>query len=133
MRYMGSCLGYAELRNALRASYRNGRWDRCDNEGKALLRAAVCYTRRGLRIISDTVLAELCKVMRKLGVVNRVRILMDGEIKAAEMRSRCQQNGVFRWVPQLKIWLRDQTYKLWLGITQISLKEFHPMAGEEPG
>lgn len=59
---------------------------------------------------------------RELRITNRrVRILMDGEIKALEMLTQYRENGVFRWVPQLKAWLRDQAYKFWLGTTQTTL------------
>lgn len=82
------------------------------------------FTRHGYRIVKATVLARLRVAFRKLGIINRcVRVLLDGEIKALEMQVRFRQRNVFRWVPQLKEWLRDQAYKFWLGTMQTSLKD----------
>jgi len=41
-----------------------------------------------------------------------------GLIKALEMLTQYRERGVFKWVPQLKDWLRDPAYKFWLGTVQ---------------
>lgn len=117
-------LGYAELRNALCEAYRNAkRWRWCKNIHKRFLEACVGFTRNGLRIVDTTVLARLRVALRELGIINRrIRILIDGEIKALEIRTRFKEQKVFGWLPQLKAWLRDQAYKFWLGTMQISLE-----------
>lgn len=120
--YNSFSLGYAELRNALREAYRNTkRWRWCKNIHKKFLEACVEFTRNGFRIVDATVLARLRVAFRELGIVNRrIRILIDGEIKALEIRTRLEEQKVFSWFPQLKAWLRDQAYKFWLGTMQIS-------------
>lgn len=128
-------LDYAELRNALGEVYRSRkrrRWSR--NIHKKLLEACVGFTRYGCRIVNATVLARLRVAFRELGIVNRrVRVLLDGEIKALELQVRFRERNVFRWVPQLEIWLRDQAYKFWLGTMQTSLGNAYPMAESKSG
>jgi len=94
----------------------------------------VGFTRNGFRIVDATVLARLRVAFRELGVINRrIRVLMDGEIKALEMRIKFKEHGVFGWVPQLEAWLRDQAYKFWLGTMQICLEgNACLMVGVEP-
>lgn len=117
-------LEYAELRNTLRGAYRNRKsWRWCKDIHKRLLEACVDFTRNGFRIVDKTVLARLRVAFRELGIVNRrVRVLVDGEVKALEMRTKFEEQNVFKWVPRLKAWLRDQAYKFWLGTMQISLE-----------
>jgi len=117
-------LGYAELRNALRGAYRNRRkWRWCKKIHKGLLEACVGFTRNGFRIVDKTVLARLRVAFRELGIVNRrVRVSVDGEVKALEMRTRFEEQNAFRWVPRLRVWLREQAYKFWLGTMQSSLE-----------
>lgn len=134
--YSSFGLGYAELRNALREAYRNRkRWRWARNIHKSLLEACVGFTRHGDRIVKTTVLARLRVAFRKLGIINRrVRVFLDGEIKALEMQVRFRGRNVFRWVPQLEVWLRDQAYKFWLGTMQTSLKDNdHPTVEVKPG
>ena len=122
MVYNSFGLEYAELRNALRGAYRNRKsWRWCKSIHKRLLEACVGFTRNGFRIVDRTVLARLRVAFRELGIVNRrVRVLVDGEVKALEMRTKFEEQNVFKWVPRLKAWLKDQTYKFWLGTMQIS-------------
>jgi len=127
-------LGYAELRNALRGAYRNRRkWRWSKDIHKRLLEACVGFTRYGYRLVNATVLARLRVAFRELGIVNRrVRVLLDGEVKALELQVRYREQNVFRWVPQLRAWLRDQAYKFWLGTMQTSLGNAYPMAESKP-
>jgi hypothetical protein len=115
-------LGHAELLNALRGAYRNRkRWRWSKHIHKKLLEACVGFTRNGFRIVDTMVLARLRVAFRELGIINRrVRILVEGEFKASEMQTELEKRKVFKWVPQLKAWLRDETYKFWLGTIQIS-------------
>lgn len=134
--YSSFGLGYVELRNALREAYRNRkRWRWSKDIHKRLLETCVGFTRHGGRIVKATVLARLRVAFRELGIINRrVRVFLDGEIKALDMQVRFRGRNVFRWVPQLKAWLGDQAYKFWLGTMQTSLKgSAYPMAEVKPG
>jgi hypothetical protein len=115
-------LGYAELRNALREAHRNRkRWRWSKSIHKGLLEACVGFTRHGSRVVKATVLARLRVAFKELGIINRrSRVLLDGEIKALEMQVRFRKRNLFRWVPQLRAWLRDREYKFWLGTMQTS-------------
>jgi hypothetical protein len=116
---------YERLWNARRRAYRNGKWRSLKDEDKGLLNSAIGYLKLGCRIVSATVIARLRVVMKKLGIANRTRVLLDGETKAMEMRTQYEERGVFKWVPQLKTWLNDVAYKVWLGMIQVSLEGFY--------
>jgi len=122
--FVSEFVSYAELWNARRRAYRNGKWRSLKDEDKGLLNSAISYLKLGCRIVSATVIARLRVAMKKLGIV-RTRVLMDGEIKAMEMRTQYQERGVFRWVPRLKTWLNEVAYKFWLGTLQSSLEGFY--------
>jgi hypothetical protein len=119
-------VGYAELWSARRRAYRNGKWRFLKDVDKGLLNSAIAYLNRGCRIVSATVITRLRVAMKKLGVVNRAMILLDGEIKAMEMSTHYERTGAFKWVRQLKTWLNDTAYKFWLGTMQLSLEKFYP-------
>jgi len=117
-------LGYAELQRIMREAYRRGRrLRRCKNIHKSLLEACVGFTKKGFKITDVAVIARLRVALRDLGIINRrVRVLVEGEIKALEMQIRFRDRKVFNWAPQLKAWLKCQAYKFWLGAMQISLE-----------
>lgn len=117
-------LGYAELQKVLREAYRrNRRWRWCKNIHKSLLEACVGFTKKGFKITDVAVIARLRVALRDLGIINRrVRVLVEGEIKALEMQIRFKDRKVFNWAPQLKAWLKCQAYKFWLGAMQTSLE-----------
>jgi hypothetical protein len=93
-------------------------------EGRALLKGVIAFLREGGRIISSTLKEALKSVLEKLRVTPKRIILEFGEVRAVEMQNLYAKNGVFKWVPQLKAWLKDPTYKFWLGTLQINLKGF---------
>ncbi len=129
-------LGHAELRNALREAHRRRRiWRRAKMVHKGLLEACVGFTRSGARIVDATVMKRLRVAFRELRIISRrLRILMDGEIEALRMLTGYKEKGVFRWIPQLETWLRDEAYKFWLGTMQTTLKDnVHLMIGVEAG
>jgi hypothetical protein len=117
-------LGYFELKNILREVYRKRKrrlW--CKSIHKRLLEACVSFTKNGRKIVNDVVLSRIRVALRELGIINRrVRILMEGEVRALEMQVQYQKRNAFNWVPQLKEWLRQRSYKIWLGILQLSLE-----------
>jgi len=113
--------------------YRSGRWKRLDDDDRGMLNSAIAYAKHGWRIVSRTVITRLRIVMKRLRVVNRIRVLLDGEIKAKEMRTQFRERGVFCWIPKLKAWLRDPVYIFWLGTLQITLEELYPTTTIGPG
>ncbi len=115
-------LGYTQLRNVLRGARRKWRvWRRVACEDRGLLEASVEFTRKGT-VITDLKLLERLRVaFKRLGVTNlRVRVLLEGTAEATKMLSRYGESGVFSWVPQLEAWLKDQTYRFWLGTMQLA-------------
>lgn len=126
MVYSSLSLGYAELRSALRETYRSRRrWYWRNRIHKGLLEACVHFTRNGLRIVNKMVIARLHVALKELGIINRrLSFFLDGEAKAMEMKVKYNECGVFRWAPRLKQWLDSDAYKFWLGTIQRSLENF---------
>lgn len=47
----------------------------------------------------------------------KAMILKTGFLKAREMLEKYEKKGVFKWIPELKSWLKDSNYIEYLGIT----------------
>jgi len=128
-RFRSSDYSYDELVKIWNVAKRNERLHRLRRKGRALLKGVIAFLRGGGRIVSSTLIEALEVIIRELRVTTRRRILRFGEVKAVEMDTQYAKRGIFKWVPQLKAWLRDQTYMFWLGTLQISIKEYNPMVG----
>jgi hypothetical protein len=86
------------------------------------LEACLAYTRRNLRILGASILQRLAVAFRELGITKpQAWILSEGEAKALEMQVEFRRRGVFKWAPRVENWLKDVSYKLWLGTLQVSL------------
>jgi len=120
-------LGYDELKSVLREVNRRGRRLHFAVDSwldKKLLEACVDFARSGFRIVNKLVINRLGLALRGLHVAKRrLRILLDGEIKASEMQVQYRAHGVFKWAPRLEGWLDTKAYKLWLGTVQHSLED----------
>ncbi|MEM3627356.1 MAG: hypothetical protein QXZ25_04950 [Candidatus Bathyarchaeia archaeon] len=111
------------LRTSYAKSIGKKLWLWCKSIHKRLLDACVSFTKNGLRIVDNVVLSRIRIALRELGIINRrVRIIMEGEIKALEMQIQYKKRNVFSWAPKLKEWLNQRSYKIWLGILQLSLE-----------
>jgi len=95
-----------------RRGLRNGNWKKLKASEKALFKAALCYLRRGGRIVSVSVLEKLRFLIDKLNETIRIRIFRKGFEKAIEILNACEN---FAWSPSLKKWLKEPDYIFWLG------------------
>lgn len=125
MAYNVISLGYDELKSVLReVNTRRRRWRLAgdDRIHRGLVEACVGFAKMGFRIVDKMVISRLCVAFRELRVAKRgLRILLEGEVKAAEMQIQYRTRGVFKWAPKLETWLKIRGYKLWLGTIQYSL------------
>jgi hypothetical protein len=96
---------------------RNGNWYRLSSMERVFFRAAACYAKTRSRIINNSIIADLRMIAEKLISSIRRKIVSAGKERAGEMLTEFEDNGVFKWVPQLKKWLKDAKYVFWLGLS----------------
>ena len=101
-----------ELFAVFRRGLRNGNWRKLKASERALFKAALCYLRRGGRIVSVSVLEKLRFLVAKLNETIRMRIFRKGFEKAIEILNACEN---FAWSHYLKKWLKEPDYIFWLG------------------
>jgi len=100
-----------ELFASFRRGLRNGNWRKLKASERALFKAALCYLRRGGRIVSVSVLEKLRFLIAKLNETIRMRIFRKGFERAIEILNACEN----AWYPYLKKWLKEPDYIFWLG------------------
>ena len=109
-------LEYSELLSSFKKGFRNGNWKKLDRVEKALYRASLWYARVKGKIVNQKLVELLSGILERLLETPRMRILKRGVERAAEMLERYEQNGVFKWAPQLRKWLTEMGYIEWLGM-----------------
>jgi len=97
-----------------RKGQRTGRWRRLRFLDRALYKASLQYLRHGGRILNESLLAKLERLVEQLTETRGQRILKRGVAKAAALLSGIE-NGISGWLLQLKAWLKDPDYIFWLG------------------
>ena len=97
---------------SFRRGLRNGNWRKLKERERALFKAALCYLRRGGRIVSVSVLEKLRFLIEKLNETIRMRIFRKGFKRAIEILNACEN---FAWSSSLKKWLKEPDYIFWLG------------------
>jgi len=105
---------YFELDYWFRVGLRNGCFHRLKREQKGLLRACLMLARRVGAIFSQFVVSQLRSIIELLKPVWK-RALEAGWKRAEEMLKYFKRSGVFKWAPQVRLWLRDESYILYLG------------------
>ena len=109
---------YQEILETLRKGLRNGNWHRLSRLERALYRASLWYARVQSVIVNDLVVSRLSLLMDKLRETEGARIFKRGMKRASEMLGKYEENGVFRWAPQWKEWLKDPDYIFYLGVME---------------
>ena len=107
-------LTFDQLQQCYRKSVRTRTWRRLHYLDKALFRASLDYLRRGGRILNESLLAKLSRLVELLTETRGQRIVKRGLAKAAALLSGIE-NGLSGWVFALKAWLKDPDYIFWLG------------------
>lgn len=115
-------LSYGDLLNILRKACRNGNWRRLKGVEKALFKATLQLARLRGRIVNPTLLESVKNIVEKLLQTPATRILQLGRERASRLLQHYRVNGVFKWAPSVKSWLKDPDYLLWLGVSQLTLR-----------
>ena len=110
---------YFELEYWFRIGLRNGSFHRLKREQKGLLRACLMLARRVGAIFSEVVVSQLRDIFKILKPLGR-RALEAGREKAEEMLKYFKRSGVFKWAPQVRLWLMDKAYILYLGFMHLN-------------
>jgi len=105
---------YLELDYWFRVGLRNGSFHRLKKEQKGLLRACLILARRVGAIFSEVVVAQLRDIFKTLKPILE-RASEAGRRRAEEMLKYFKRSGVFKWAPQVRLWLMDKAYMLYLG------------------
>lgn len=112
------CLGHSFLFNLWRRSLRIGSWTRLSLTRKALYRCALWIAKvRGC--ISNTKLVEqVLQITWQLLHDFQSSIAIAGKMRALTALERFgKPGGVFSWAPQVRQWLHDAEYILYLGVS----------------
>ena len=110
---------YLELDYWFRVGMRNGCFHRLKKEQKGLLRACLMLARRVGAIFSEVVVAQLRDIFKILKPIWE-RASEAGRRRAEEMLKYFKRSGVFKWAPQIRLWLRDESYILYLGFMRLN-------------
>ena len=97
---------------AFRKGLRNGNWRKLKDKERAFFKVALCYLRRGGRIVSVSVLEKLRLLIEKLNETRGMKIFRKGFEKAIEILNAYEN---FAWYPFLKKCLKEPDYIFWLG------------------
>jgi len=118
----GDRLTYPCLLAAWRKGLRNGNWSRLDIADKALIRCALWVAKVRGSIWNMRLLVQVLSVLLRLIRHCRSRIQDAGNRRAQAMLQAyaAEPNPVFRWIPQLREWLRDAGYVTYLGLLEVN-------------
>ena len=112
-------LTYDQLLQCYRKSVRTRTWRKLHFLDRALLRASIDYLKRGGRIMNESLLEKLERLVEQLTETPGTRIVRCGLAKAAVLLNGIE-NGLSSWVLDLKAWLKDPDYILWRGTSRIT-------------
>jgi hypothetical protein len=105
-----------------RKGLRNGNWSHLDVGEKALIRCALWVARVRGSICNMRLMVQVLSVLLRLARNCRSRIVDAGNRRAHAMLKAYATgpNTVFRWVPELREWLRDPRYISYLGLLEVN-------------
>lgn len=106
---------HRDLLNNFKKSFRNGNWKKLNAVEKAFYRAAMSYSWMQGKIINSNIVEQLSSMIDRLLESPGIKVLKKGYDRAAELLQKYEEQGVFEWAPQLRKWLKDPDYIMWLG------------------
>jgi len=109
-------LSYEELRKCWVKGFRNGNVRRLSRLQRALYRACLVYARKVGRIVNEFLVGRLKPIMETLTTTFRARALRVGLERLKAMLS----SSIAKWAPQIRVWAREESYVLWLGLTELN-------------
>lgn len=108
-------LTYDVLFTSFRKGRRNGNWRELGFLDKILYRASLWYAKHHGRIGNGMLGEKLLGFIEKLTETSGMRIFKRGLDKAVAILEKSEEEGLLRWAPSLRVWLRDPNYIFWLG------------------
>ena len=113
----GLSLGYQWLVKVWHRSLRNGGWIKLSSTKKALIRCALWVAKTRGRISNTRLITQVLDLAYQLIESFQTRIAAAGEKRAImKLHMYSEPGGVFSWAPQVREWLRNANYILYLGI-----------------
>ena len=109
-------LSYEELRKCWVKGFRNGNVRKLSRLQRALYRACLVYARKVGRIVNEFLVGRLKPIMEALTTTFRARALRAGLERLRAMLS----SSIAKWAPQVRVWSREESYILWLGLLEIN-------------
>jgi len=109
-------LSYEELRKCWVKGFRNGNVRKLSRLQRALYRACLVYARKVGRIVNEFLVGRLKPIMEALTTTFRARALRAGLERLRAMLS----SSIAKWAPQVRVWAREESYILWLGLLEIN-------------
>jgi len=110
---------YYELEHYARVGMRNGRLWKLRDEPRGLLKACLAFTRHVRAIFSELVVSQLREIIEFLMPTGE-RAFKLGLERALDMFNRFKRSGVFKWAPQVRLWLTDESYIVYLGFMRLN-------------
>jgi hypothetical protein len=104
-----------------RGGLRNGGWARLEIAEKALFRCALWIAKARNRITNTRLVVQVLRIALKLLKNFQNRILRAGSVRAVAMLEEyARPGGVFSWAPQMREWLLDRKYIVYLGVLEVN-------------
>jgi hypothetical protein len=98
---------------------RSGMLRRLSRVQRGFLRACLAFARR-VGVISGRVVVSQLRGIIMLLSPPRVRALEAGWRRVREMFACFERMGVFRYAPQVRLWLMDESYRLYIGFMHLN-------------
>jgi len=109
-------LTYEELRRCWVKGLRNGNIRKLNRLQKALYRACLMYARKVGRIVNEFLVGQLRPIVETLKTTFKIQALRAGLERLRAMLS----SSLSKWAPQVRVWAREESYILWLGLLEIN-------------
>jgi len=113
---------YSDLISIKLKAHRNGGWRKLGGFEKALFKASLELARLRGRIVNPSLIEAVKNIISKLLQTTVAKILQLGRKRASRLLELYKRNGVFKWAPSLRNWLKEPEYLFWLGASQHALR-----------
>lgn len=88
---------------------------------RGIFRCALWIAKARGKITNMGLVAQVTRIALKLLETVRSRIVKAGLMKADVMlREYVKPDGVFSWAPQIRAWLNDPRYIMYLGVLEVN-------------
>ena len=117
----GNSLTHPSLVRFWRRSIRNRSWGRLNVAERGLYRCALWVAKARGNITNTRLMVQVIRIALKLLKNFQSRILKAGSARAAMMfEEYARPGGVFSWAPQMREWLLDRKYIVYLGVLEVN-------------